>query len=306
MEKNDIKLHFIRKERAEYNIKWVKCRNKLNLENNTKTERECLLVETEFLKKYLSIISSYEKYLIDNNGDYIKKIPYSEFKVVEEIKSNTIMDWIALRSEINNLKAIGEVENCKEVIGRKEQIFGNLDIKLNFLAEVEMIFNGFERRYISADDYKNKCMNKLNKFDNEFNFNVGDHIYVDKYLGIYTHHGIYIGDEKVIHYSGLANGFESGKIEEIGLAEFKKGSNYLTKYIYDENSFFYQRHKIVERAKSRLNEDSYNLFRNNCEHFAHWCVTGENYSTQIAGVFLMPIRIPIALVLGGLGSLVGK
>lgn len=37
--------------------------------------------------------------------------------------------------------------------------------------------------------------------------------------GLYTHHGLYIGNNKVIHYSGLADGMESGPIE---IVEFRK------------------------------------------------------------------------------------
>jgi hypothetical protein len=38
---------------------------------------------------------------------------------------------------------------------------------------------------------------------------------------------------------------------------------------------------IVERAKSRLGEDSYSVFNNNCEHFCLWCITGEHTSAQV-------------------------
>ena len=38
---------------------------------------------------------------------------------------------------------------------------------------------------------------------------------------------------------------------------------------------------VVERGKSKLGETKYNLFTNNCEHFAQWCKTGCSRSEQI-------------------------
>ncbi|MBW4477411.1 MAG: lecithin retinol acyltransferase family protein [Tolypothrix brevis GSE-NOS-MK-07-07A] len=38
---------------------------------------------------------------------------------------------------------------------------------------------------------------------------------------------------------------------------------------------------ILQRAKRRLGEKEYNLFYNNCEHFAHYCKTGEHRSRQV-------------------------
>lgn len=40
-------------------------------------------------------------------------------------------------------------------------------------------------------------------------------------------------------------------------------------------------HEIVQRAESKLGEKLYNLFANNCEHFATWCMTGNLQSEQI-------------------------
>ena len=38
---------------------------------------------------------------------------------------------------------------------------------------------------------------------------------------------------------------------------------------------------VVQRALSRLGEADYDLFENNCEHFAVWCKTGRSHSTQV-------------------------
>lgn len=33
---------------------------------------------------------------------------------------------------------------------------------------------------------------------------------------------------------------------------------------------------VIQRAESQINKPGYNLFDNNCEHFAFWCKTGKN------------------------------
>lgn len=38
---------------------------------------------------------------------------------------------------------------------------------------------------------------------------------------------------------------------------------------------------VIQRAESRLGENAYDLFDNNCEHFATWCKTGIHISEQV-------------------------
>ena len=42
----------------------------------------------------------------------------------------------------------------------------------------------------------------------------------------------------------------------------------------------YSNSDTYKRAKSRLDEEGYELRDNNCEHFANWCSTGEDRSYQ--------------------------
>jgi hypothetical protein len=104
----------------------------------------------------------------------------------------------------------------------------------------------------------------------------GKHLIVDK--GFYTHHGIGIGNGLVIHYSGLADGFESGPICEVSLDEFSGGDEIIVKSHPNKK---YSTKEAIERAKSRLGEDAYSIWGNNCEHFVEWCIDGKHQSDQV-------------------------
>lgn len=53
----------------------------------------------------------------------------------------------------------------------------------------------------------------------------GSHLSVSK--GLYDHHGIYTGDNQVIHYSGFSEAFKKGAIEKTTLEIFLGGSGLL-------------------------------------------------------------------------------
>jgi hypothetical protein len=93
----------------------------------------------------------------------------------------------------------------------------------------------------------------------------------------YSHHGIYLGGAKVVHYSGLASGPQSGPVEETDLQAFAAGKGFSVKTYLNS----YSQEEIVLRARSRLGESSYNVFNNNCEHFCLWCIVGDHTSAQV-------------------------
>lgn len=113
---------------------------------------------------------------------------------------------------------------------------------------------------------------------------LGSHLSVSR--GFYDHHGIYIGNNQVIHYSGFAEAFNKGSIEQTTLENFLGGRDQFTVVNYPSNKVLYTNQQIVERAYRCLGEDHYNLVFNNCEHFACWCVTGEKRSEQVRNVML--------------------
>jgi hypothetical protein len=112
----------------------------------------------------------------------------------------------------------------------------------------------------------------------------------------YTHHGIYVGDGQVVHYSGLADGNTSGPVELTTLEKFSNGQGIEVKTYMDS----IPPEEIVARAKSRIGEASYSVFNNNCEHFCHWCILGDHTSPQVDSVTWLSARTLAQLI--GLGG----
>ncbi|QDX97098.1 hypothetical protein EGD00_08395 [Pectobacterium carotovorum subsp. carotovorum] len=106
---------------------------------------------------------------------------------------------------------------------------------------------------------------------------IGSHISSNR-IG-YSHHGIYIGNHHVIHYSGLSNGLSKGNICKTTLDDFLNDEPEFSIIIHKNCKF--KPIEIVARAFTRIGEDKYNLFTNNCEHFATWCITGNSRSAQV-------------------------
>ena len=109
-------------------------------------------------------------------------------------------------------------------------------------------------------------------------YNKGDVIYAQR--AYYRHFGIYSGNDKVIHFADKKSGFGiKANVVETSLDAFSKGHEvHLCKFTSPELCF--SPGKTLKRARSRLGEQGYNIFTNNCEHFALWCKTGDSISMQ--------------------------
>ncbi|GAA0405653.1 hypothetical protein GCM10009133_12860 [Cocleimonas flava] len=135
----------------------------------------------------------------------------------------------------------------------------------------------------------------------------GQHLYIKKASGSYTHHGLGIGDDKVIHYSGLANDLTvPGVIEEITIEEFSQNKDIHIKPHLDRK---YLVDEAIIRASLRLGESQYHILHNNCEHFVEWCISGRHkssqsqrgkliYSAGIGARALIGVKNPIGFVAG--------
>lgn len=93
-------------------------------------------------------------------------------------------------------------------------------------------------------------------------FKKGDHIATLRTA--YSHHGIYDGNGFVYEY-------QDGRVQWNSLRDFSAGDKM---YRVDESAK-YSANTIIERAKSRLGEQNYNVAYNNCENFATWCRCGQ-------------------------------
>lgn len=97
-----------------------------------------------------------------------------------------------------------------------------------------------------------------------------------------SHHGIYVGNGQVIHYAGLANGLQAGPVKISPLEDFVGNHGYKVR---EYKTRTYSREDSVDRARTRIGEDLYHPFLNNCEHFVTWCITGKTRSTQVDLLF---------------------
>ena len=117
--------------------------------------------------------------------------------------------------------------------------------------------------------------------------------------GLYTHHGLYIGDGQVIHYAGFSTSWQRGKVEQVDLATFEAGKG-STVRPYKRRTFAPA--KSVARARARMGGDHYCLFANNCEHFVRSCIMGDHDSTQV--IVGAHAANAFAGALGGIGTVV--
>ena len=120
-------------------------------------------------------------------------------------------------------------------------------------------------------------------------FQPGDHLITPR-TG-YWHHGLYVGNNEVIHYSGGADGANIGlahenmndfAVEKVKLDQFSQGEPIrLIEHVNPK----YTREQACRRAASRLSESKYSIVYRNCEHFVNWCLEGSERSEQIRRLF---------------------
>lgn len=108
-------------------------------------------------------------------------------------------------------------------------------------------------------------------------FSLGAHLITPR-CG-YTHHGIYVGRGRVVHYAGWSRAALTRRpVEEVSLTQFAGDCGVA---VVAESPLAFAPTDVVTRARSRLGEDRYRLTTNNCEHFCHWCRSGRNASEQV-------------------------
>ncbi len=101
----------------------------------------------------------------------------------------------------------------------------------------------------------------------------------------YTHHGIYAGDGKVIHYGALMYSMIRRPVEEVTLAAFAEGRPV---FVVSHAEGGFEVAEILRRARSRIGEKHYRLLTNNCEHFVEWCLHDVHRSFQVQTALEFP------------------
>lgn len=133
--------------------------------------------------------------------------------------------------------------------------------------------------------------------------------------GLYSHWAIYLGNEKVIHVTGIGEGgtFDScnpSHVFSVSGKRFKKatvridnyfhvarGSTAAMKNNFKDNKFPRRPVKeIIETAMQMIGDIEYNLFLQNCEHFVSFCRNGTPLSDQIEAATLIGRFIVLVFV----------
>jgi hypothetical protein len=122
-------------------------------------------------------------------------------------------------------------------------------------------------------------------------FALGSHVITPR-CG-FLHHGIYVGNGRVVHYAGSTHGLLSGPIEEISLYQFTGGRPI---WANRDAPAHFCCDEVVRRARSRVGEDQYRLMSNNCEHFCEWCLRAEHRSYQVEAWLSIPRRALNAII----------
>ena len=122
-------------------------------------------------------------------------------------------------------------------------------------------------------------------------FPVGAHLVTPRFG--FTHHGIYAGNGRVVHYGSLTHGLPGGPVEEVSLEHFAQGHHVTVKTLPGSPL---EGEQVIRRARGRIGENAYRLFSNNCEHFCEWCLYGQQRSYQVEQVLLIPLLKRLALV----------
>ena len=103
----------------------------------------------------------------------------------------------------------------------------------------------------------------------------GAHVIARRFA--YTHHGLYMGEGKVLEY------ILDGGVTIVTLQAFADKHEI---YIREHQHPKYVGKAAVERGLTRLGENNYNLFTCNCEHFVNWCIDGVENSRQVDNFIL--------------------
>ena len=97
-----------------------------------------------------------------------------------------------------------------------------------------------------------------------------------------------MGHGNVVHYKSVVRQLCRFPVEEVPLASFAHGRAI---WVRSHREPRFDSIEVTHRARSRLGEDRYRIFSNNCEHFCEWCLHGEHRSYQVESLLQLPRRL---------------
>lgn len=224
---------------------------------------------------------------------------------------NSVNEFIKYNGSI--LETIGDCPNIEIPVNRDNIFWENIRCKGGWLCQKSVLSDRV--RIVSpegirkANGSKSSMFEKMDRLLDDDFAREGDIIGASR-NGLYEHYAIYLGNGKVIHYCGEGGDF-GGRItvHEAPFDEFlKESKTYFvvwfdagrpiklqksTSFLFSSSADFYNdifrgrkrnvysARRTIERARSRIGEQNYNIATNNCEHFAMWCKTGTSESSQV-------------------------
>jgi hypothetical protein len=112
---------------------------------------------------------------------------------------------------------------------------------------------------------------------------LGAHL-ITPWLG-YTHHGIHVGEGRVVQYGALKYDLIRKPVEEVTIESFAEGRPV---FVVTHAERCFDAEQAIARARSRLGERKYRLLTNNCEHFVEWCLHDEHRSFEVETALNFP------------------
>jgi hypothetical protein len=103
----------------------------------------------------------------------------------------------------------------------------------------------------------------------------------------FAHHGIYVGEGRVVHYNARVYQMRRGPVEVTTMQEFHEGR---PMFAVDHADDADVTEAVIRRAMLRVGEDRYHLLTNNCEHLVEWCLHGVARSFQVESALDFPRR----------------
>lgn len=141
---------------------------------------------------------------------------------------------------------------------------------------------------IEAKDLLGPTWHQINDFNSD-EIKRGDHVAVLRTSSsVAWHHGIYIGDKKMIDFSGPDK--EQAKIQELSVYQFFQEGYYVIVVIDYPQNESYTADKTVHNATRLLNLPiKYNIYNANCEYFATFCRCGRYVKNPVSLHRVVPL-----------------